>query len=407
MWHHVAVVSDGATLLAYLDGTPWGTLRTVALGAVSGPLQVGAWIWAGGNADYFAGTIDEVRVYNRALAQGEIETVMNLPVGPSNAAVVGQWSPVVSWPIAPVHMVLQRTGTVLIFNEANGGQSARLWDPATSAFTAVPTPSNIFCAGHTLLADGRSIVIGGQVNPCCYTGIVDTNLFDATTGAWARVADMAFPRWYPTATTLPDGRILAISGWTVPGQLADTPEIYDPALNVWRSLAGATLSNPMYSFMFVLPDGTVLNAGPDRQTRRLDVVAESWIDTGDSLISGHSAVMYQPGRVMKSGTHGDPDNPAPSADPRTVVIDMTQATPAWREVAPMAFPRAYHNLTILADGTVLATGASGRGKATTWGGPCTRRSSGTPRPRPGAPWRACSGRASIIRERCSFPTGAC
>ena len=362
VWHHVAVVSDGATLLAYLDGTPWGTLRTVALGAVSGPLQVGAWIWAGGNADYFAGTIDEVRVYNRALAQGEIETVMNLPVGPSNAAVVGQWSPVVSWPIAPVHMVLQRTGTVLIFNEANGGQSARLWDPATSAFTAVPTPSNIFCAGHTLLADGRSIVIGGQVNPCCYTGIVDTNLFDATTGAWARVADMAFPRWYPTATTLPDGRILAISGWTVPGQLADTPEIYDPALNVWRSLAGATLSNPMYSFMFVLPDGTVLNAGPDRQTRRLDVVAESWIDTGDSLISGHSAVMYQPGRVMKSGTHGDPDNPAPSADPRTVVIDMTQATPAWREVAPMAFPRAYHNLTILADGTVLATGGERTGQ---------------------------------------------
>ncbi len=162
VWHHVAVVSDGATLLAYLDGTPWGTPRTVALGAVSGPLQVGAWIWAGGNADYFAGTIDEVRVYNRALAQGEIETVMNLPVGSSNAAVVGQWSPVVSWPIAPVHMVLQRTGTVLIFNEANGGQSARLWDPATSAFTAVPTPSNIFCAGHTLLADGRSSPTGGS-----------------------------------------------------------------------------------------------------------------------------------------------------------------------------------------------------------------------------------------------------
>ena len=65
---------------------------------------------------------------------------------------------------------------------------------------------------------------------------------------------------------------------------------------------------------------------------------------------------------MKSGTHGDPDNPAPSADPRTVVIDMTQATPAWREVAPMAFPRAYHNLTILADGTVLATGGERTGQ---------------------------------------------
>ena len=37
VWHHVALVSDGATLLAYLDGAPWGTPRTVALGAVSGP----------------------------------------------------------------------------------------------------------------------------------------------------------------------------------------------------------------------------------------------------------------------------------------------------------------------------------------------------------------------------------
>ena len=102
MWHHVALVSDGATLLAYLDGAPWGTPWTVALGAVSGPLQVGAWIWAGGNADYFAGTIDEVRVYNRALAQGEIQTVMIVPVAlpapptvlslaaPASAAAVGQ-----------------------------------------------------------------------------------------------------------------------------------------------------------------------------------------------------------------------------------------------------------------------------------------------------------------------------
>jgi galactose oxidase-like protein/concanavalin A-like lectin/glucanase superfamily protein/Kelch motif protein len=362
VWHHVAVVSDGATVRAYVDGDPAGTPSTVALGAASGSLQVGAWILGTDSTDYFAGTIDEVRVYSRALTQGEIQTVMTVPVaGSSGPTAIGQWGPVLSWPIAPVHMLLQRTGQVLIFNEVNGGQSARLWNPATGTFTQVPTASNLFCAGHTLLADGRSVVIGGQLNPCCYTGIVDTNLFDATTRAWTRVADMNFPRWYPTATTLPDGQILAISGWIVPGQMADTPEVYDPAVNVWTQLAGATRSNPMYSFMFVLPDGTVLNAGPDQQTRRLDVAASSWIDVGDSFISGHSAVMYRPGLVMKSGTHGDPDNMPPSVDGRTVVIDMTQPAPAWRAVAPMAFPRAYHNLTILPDGSVVATGGGTTG----------------------------------------------
>src|SRR5207249_167402 len=53
---------------------------------------------------------------------------------------------------------------------------------------------------------------------------------------------------------------------------------------------------------------------------------------------------------------GDPDFPLPSVDARTAVIDMSQPSPAWRQVAPMAFPRSYHTLTLLPDGTVLATG---------------------------------------------------
>jgi hypothetical protein len=35
---------------------------------------------------------------------------------------------------------------------------------------------------------------------------------------------------------------------------------------------------------------------------------------------------------------------------------MTAATPAWRQVASMAFPRAYHVETLLPDGSVLVTG---------------------------------------------------
>src|SRR6185369_8001057 len=110
---------------------------------------------------------------------------------------------------------------------------------------------------------------------------------------WTRVADMAQPRWYPTAVRLADGRILALSGnSTGVSAFADTPEVYNPTTGTWTSLTGATFRNPAYSFLFVLPGGTVLNAGPDRQTRRLNVTSSTWTNVGDSLITAHSAVQY-------------------------------------------------------------------------------------------------------------------
>ena len=44
----------------------------------TGPLRIGGnAIWG----EYFSGLIDEVRIYNRALSQAEIQAEMNAPVG--------------------------------------------------------------------------------------------------------------------------------------------------------------------------------------------------------------------------------------------------------------------------------------------------------------------------------------
>ena len=45
-WQHVAVVSDGSTVRAYVEGVQSGSTQNVALGSFSGPLQVGAWTTA-------------------------------------------------------------------------------------------------------------------------------------------------------------------------------------------------------------------------------------------------------------------------------------------------------------------------------------------------------------------------
>jgi chitodextrinase len=78
-WTHVAVTYDGAVLALYVSGT------LVASGAASGSITTttGA-LRIGGNGvwgEYFQGLIDEVRIYNRALTAGEIQTDMNTPIG--------------------------------------------------------------------------------------------------------------------------------------------------------------------------------------------------------------------------------------------------------------------------------------------------------------------------------------
>jgi hypothetical protein len=171
---------------------------------------------------------------------------------------------------------------------------------------------------------------------------------------------MAQRRWYPTATTLPDGRVLVTSGATTCFScIADVPEIYNPQTNSWTQLTSARLAFPYYPFIFVLPDGGILNAGAGENpapARTLNLTSQLWTTVDPVVVDGGSAVMYRPGKVLKSGTAATTDVSNLPAEATTYVLDMTQASPAWRQTAGMAFPRAYHTLTMLPDGNVLVTG---------------------------------------------------
>jgi hypothetical protein len=77
-WSHVASTYDGSTLRLYVNGAlVSSTAVSGTLAASSGVLRIGGnGVWG----EWFSGLIDEVRVYNRALSAGEIQTDMNTAV---------------------------------------------------------------------------------------------------------------------------------------------------------------------------------------------------------------------------------------------------------------------------------------------------------------------------------------
>jgi hypothetical protein len=77
-WHHLAATYNGAVLRLYVDGF------LVASKNVTTPISNSTLpLFIGGNplwGEFFQGAIDEVRVYNRALSEGEILVDMFTPV---------------------------------------------------------------------------------------------------------------------------------------------------------------------------------------------------------------------------------------------------------------------------------------------------------------------------------------
>ncbi|HYR87936.1 MAG TPA: LamG-like jellyroll fold domain-containing protein [Terriglobia bacterium] len=295
-------------------------------------------------------------------AAGNTATSVAVPVtvsntNPNDPSIVGQWTGPYTWPVVAVHMSLLQTGKVLAWDDSAG--SAVVWNPATGAFSPVPIADNLFCSGHVETADGKVFVVGGHAN--FDIGLTSINVFDPTTESWSQKAPMSFARWYGTGTTLGDGRVLATLG-TINCKtcIAGTPEVYNPVTNSWTTVAGANLPfTPYYGHMFVLPNGKLFAAAASENnivSRMLDLQAQTWSTVGATAIDGTASVMYQPGKIMKSGGAWD-DNVGTPSD-RAYVIDMTQPSPTWRQVASMAFSRVTHNQTLLPDGNVLTTGGS-------------------------------------------------
>ncbi len=73
VWHHVAWVYSSSTVFFYLDGAPNGSASQTSGAANSANLYIGK--DNGTTQFYFDGSIDDTRLYNRALSASEVKTL--------------------------------------------------------------------------------------------------------------------------------------------------------------------------------------------------------------------------------------------------------------------------------------------------------------------------------------------
>jgi autotransporter-associated beta strand protein len=98
-WHHIAVTLNGGVGILYLDGIAVGTNSTMMLTPASLGITTQNYIGKSQyNDPYFNGQVDEFRIYNRALSQGEVATLaLSLGAPTGLAATAGDSLVALSW----------------------------------------------------------------------------------------------------------------------------------------------------------------------------------------------------------------------------------------------------------------------------------------------------------------------
>ncbi|KUL33810.1 hypothetical protein ADL22_31850 [Streptomyces sp. NRRL F-4489] len=78
VWTHLAAVHDTVnhTVSLYVNGVLQGTAAAPEVWEAQGPLQIGRALYRGSYLDYVSGQIDDVRLFDRPVAEGEIQQII-------------------------------------------------------------------------------------------------------------------------------------------------------------------------------------------------------------------------------------------------------------------------------------------------------------------------------------------
>jgi Galactose oxidase-like, Early set domain/Galactose oxidase, central domain/Kelch motif len=161
--------------------------------------------------------------------------------------------------VSIVHAALLHTGKVLFLDDG----PTPIWDPTDEVnpqfeFPPANPDYSLTCSGHSFLSDGKLLVLGGGgFGP--RAGANKGFKFDPVAKTWSKTTgDMSKVRWYPTAVTTGDARVLVVGGWNENANLQNDIEVYDEASDSFVTISGATLGFPnLYPGLHLLPNNVL------------------------------------------------------------------------------------------------------------------------------------------------------
>jgi len=265
----------------------------------------------------------------------------------------------------PIHSVVLPDGRVLTYGSTATGQQTGyfeydVWDPRqgmAAGHMVLPngTGTDTFCNAQLLLPQGTGeVLLAGGDNwtgtNTTNTGNASTLLFKTSDRSLTRSLDMFRPRWYATLTSMPNGEIYVQGGRNGEdrAEVRKTDGTYRLLDNI-----DTTLLQWYYPRNWVAPDGRVFGYDTYGQMYYVDVTGNGALTNVGRLALENrgqdaTAAMFLPGKVLHFGGNSN----------GAVVIDITSGNPVVTPTSPMSSQRRWGSATILANGSVLATGGS-------------------------------------------------
>jgi len=201
-------------------------------------------------------------------------------------------------------------------------------------------------SGHTatLLPDGRVIVVSGFATTIETPA---TELYDPATNSWTATGNLNQARNFHATCLLPDGRVLTAGGQKFGANDLKSAEIWDPATGQW-SYTGDLITPQLFTDMVTLPNGKALIAGggSSPSAELYDPTSGTWSATGElNHVRGLSHLtLLNDGTVLLAGGQ------VPEAE------IYHPDTGQWTVTGAMAIPRSRFVQVLLADGRVLVAG---------------------------------------------------
>jgi hypothetical protein len=288
------------------------------------------------------------------------------------AATGGSWSyaPPLPEGFNAIHVVVGVRKVLLIAGSGNNSDQfaagtfrSYVCSATLTGCRSVPTPVDLFCAGHTLLPDGRALVGGGTLAYGAWKGAKYLYAFNFATETYQRLTPLEIGRWYPSMITTAAGKTLITGGLDHTGALTGTTELFDYRTNTHRRLTGSH-KFPLYPRIHLTKKLSYFFDGVGHGNYTGKAAPGFWEPTNDSKFTPVSGLRTPSQRSSGASCFvGDLRNQdlliigggSPAVD-TTDHIRLSASTPRYTPGPTLKAKKMYLSCLTLPDGTVLEAG---------------------------------------------------